>query len=100
MMATSRSGRASSIAWSETAPCNGLVHERAYTIRSGSPAEAITRPSASQIATCPVWTASTRPPLTTRTSGTALNGSAQDERRVLPIPALQLVLEDVQRTDD
>src|SRR4249920_2116358 len=41
-----------------------------------------------------------RPPRTTRTSGTAPTGSAQDERGVLAVPALQLVLQRVQHPDN
>ena len=47
------------------------MHERANTARSGSPAEAISRPSASQTATWPRWMDSIRPERTTWTSGTA-----------------------------
>src|SRR6476646_6839735 len=73
------------------------MHERAKTMRSGSPAEATTVPSASHTTTWPLWIDSVRPPRTTRTSGTT--GSAQDERGILAVPALQLVLQRVQHPD-
>ena len=73
------SGRSSgsSIAWNDTAPWTGFSHERPKRIRSGSPADATTRPSGSHTATSPRWIDSTRP---LRTTWTRLDGRCRGAR--------------------
>jgi len=71
MTASSSSGNCCPISDRETAACRGFIDERANTTRSGSPAEATSRPSTSHTATWPTWIDSTRPDRTTVASGTA-----------------------------
>ena len=67
--AISRSVTGPSIEASETAACNGFMHERANATRSGSPTDASSAPDASHTATSPRCTDSTTPERTTSTSG-------------------------------
>ena len=66
------------IAKNETAPCSGFSQERPNSMRSGSPAKARSRPSASHTATSPVCTDSTRPLRTTwtRSAGPVMGAEA------------------------
>jgi hypothetical protein len=61
MMATSSSGRGSSMNDRETVACKGFIDERVYAIRSGSPTDATRVPAASATATEPMCTDSRKP---------------------------------------
>src|SRR5439155_17286530 len=89
--ATSRSGKSNGAMERETVAWSGFMHDRAKSSRSGSPAKATSRPSASTTATSPACTDSSRPERITRTRGTggmrsrSLPRSGGRERGRLPV---------------